>query len=119
MSNQIKTKKERYEFLDETGRGFYLVKHGSIVEPLYFNVHGSDCFRWWLEAPCHIRKFDGFNLKSAVDVKYLIDSGMIIYKGNVYEIDLPQVAPFLPEELEMMKITEIECLEFILNNKVK
>jgi len=107
-------KDARYKFLNDNGGGFYMVKYGGNEEPLYFSCHGDKDSKWWLEAPCDLRKFDGYDLNNKEDLIFIKEYGMLIYNEEVWEIDLPQAYPFLPKHVEMEKITESECLEWLV-----
>jgi hypothetical protein len=112
---KLKTKQERYDFLNEFGGGYYRVEYGFRCEILFFNQYSYDDKFWWLESPIDVREYSkNFDFGDGEVIQFIKDYGLIIADGSIYDIDLPQVSPFLPEEVELTKCSEIDViLDFI------
>lgn len=97
--------KEREAYLAEhiKGRGaYFIVKYRDETELLWFTQYknwrddGSD---WYLEAPCDLIRR---KIEQPDDKKHYRRAGYII-KGDdfAYDLDCPQVSPFLPVSIEI------------------
>lgn len=135
MSKYIfKTKKDLYDFLDKNNRikntdmgvTFFLVKYDSKVEPVYFTRYSDVYF----PSPCELRSFPMLDNELNDYVKELyhkesyetaLEFEKTMQKNNIhYEVDVPQVLPFLPEEIEILDVfSEEECLEYLLKEEKK
>lgn len=121
---KLSTKKEREEYLGKNikERGaYFLVKYEGETELLYFVKYekwredGSD---WYLEAPCDIRRKKVLHHDD--EVYYQSIGHVIKDDGYAYELDCPQVAPFLPEQVEIEYVGDDEetAVNWILANQV-
>lgn len=127
--------KKVQEFLLQNGEPFQyaLVKYNGKTETIYFVQHYHNNKPWFLESPCGLcseHKFtDNENieewclsvadelLEPDVDRKEYYEQYMkpLIMNNILYDIYCPQVAPYLPEEVDDIKlITERECLLYLL-----
>lgn len=127
--------KKVQEFLLQNGEPFQyaLVKYNGKTEAIYFVQHYHNNKPWFLESPCGLcseHKFtDNENieewclsvadelLEPDVDRKEYYEQYMkpLIMNNILYDIYCPQVAPYLPEEVDDIKlITERECLLYLL-----
>ena len=128
------------EFLlkNVTGIGVYaLVSYNDTVEATWFTKHWSDIDNqpWFLESPCELYKICNVNkpidefcknymeeciqLEEDESVEDYIKNFVkpMIVDGCFYEINNFQTAPYLPKEVDNIKIiSQRECLEWILNN---
>lgn len=128
------------EFLlkNVTGIGTYaLVSYNGIVEATWFTKYWSDVDNqpWFLESPCELYKFcnvdkpiDEF-CKNYIEECIELEEGEsaedyiknfvepMIVDGCFYEINNFQTAPYLPGEVDDIKmISGRECLEWMLSN---
>lgn len=134
----IYSKQELYDFLNKTNKKekekqetelssiFYLVKYNDVTEPIYFFKFEDVYFA----SPCvlHSIKMQEEELEKYVRATYEDNSfeealkyEKTLYVDSIlYEIDNPQVAPFLPEKIEIEAIlSESECLKWLLNHMKK
>lgn len=122
----INNEAERKSFLELNikGMGSYaLVTYANHTEAIWitryekWDVDGD----WFLEAPCELHKYKyNYDLTKQEDLDFIKEYGMIIKDNNVYEIDSPQVAPFLPGKLDdLTLISEELCLNWILKQNSK
>ena len=119
---KINNREERQKFLEANikGMGSYaLVTYNNYTEVIWISnmgtSFGNDNSIWFLEAPCEVHQHN-YNLNNKRELKFVKRNGYLIKGNNVYEIDCPQVAPFLPDELDdLILISEEYCLEWILN----
>jgi hypothetical protein len=105
-------KKDREQYLDskiENTGAYFLVKYENVTELLWFaqyknfNEDGSD---WYLESPCSLKRVELTNVE---DEFYYLNIGYIVKEdGYAYEVDSPQVAPFLPEEIDIEYVSDKE-----------
>ncbi|NFL43146.1 hypothetical protein FDB61_15775 [Clostridium botulinum] len=122
------------------GTGIYaLVTYDKNIQPTWFNKYWSDVDNqpWFLESPCELcrickvdKSIDKF-CKEYIDEYIKLEEGKnvddyieefvkpMIIDGWFYEIVNFQTEPYLPKEVENIKlISERECLEWMLD-KVK
>lgn len=123
--------------LDSKLDGTYtLVTYDNKVEATWFTKHYYGDKPWFLESPCEpykimevdkpINEFakwyvDGL-LEDDVDEENYINICVLpmIVDNVLFEIETFQCSPYLPKEVDDIKlISERECLEWMLNNKVK
>ena len=115
---------------------YALVKYEDKTEVVYFVRHYNDNKPWFLESPCYIctkHEFDSNDdnddlenwcleladelLEPDADRKEYYEKYMepLIVGRVLYDIDCPQVSPYLPREVEdIILITERECLFYLL-----
>lgn len=128
---KINSGNELYEYLEnldweskrdhEWSSVYFLITYNGHTEAIYFsNYKGA-----WLESPCILRGFplEDNKLREYIEEIYIEKSWNEAYqyeskfqKNNYhYEIDNPQCAPFLPEDIEIVKVmSEKECLEWLI-----
>lgn len=116
---KLNSAQERYEWLldvCEENRGTYaIVKYDNKEEALWFANYSRAVGKlWFLESPNFLIDYGSV---ANFDSDFIYDMGLIEHNSKLYEIDSPQVSPFLPEEIEIKKITEIECLKWLLSKK--
>ena len=128
---KINSKRELYDFLEildwdaykehDWSSVYFLIKYDKYTQAVYFSYIRNS----WFESSCVLRVFPlaDDKLKEYVEEQYIKKSWDEAYKYESvfqkdnchYEIDNPQCFPFLPEELEIVKImTEKECLEWLI-----
>ena len=115
---------------------YALVKYEDKTEVVYFVRNYNDDKPWFLESPCYIcteHEFDSNDdndnlekwcleladelLEPDADRKEYYEKYMkpLIVGHVLYDIDCPQVSPYLPREVEdITLITERECLFYLL-----
>jgi hypothetical protein len=114
---KINNSEERMKYLrDRIDFGAYtLVKYNDIEELLYFVDHSMTIDNgepWFLEAPCYLVDY-GFI--EDYESRLAHDMGLIKYCGKFYEIESPQIAPFLPDEIEINLISCEEALGYMVD----
>jgi len=134
---KINSKEERFNYLKEniTDIGSYaLVTYNNETYPIWITAfwNWDKDGDWFLEAPCEGRRYEFKDtsdkairefVKEQYEEEY-IEEGIkyvksMIRDGYLYEIDSPQVAPFLPDKLDdLILISEEECLEWMLNRLI-
>lgn len=128
-----KNRKDLYTFLDtfdwkskqetELSSVYFLIENEGHTEPLYF-MHHEDV---WFESPCYlysqsmskkelIRYVKDIYSKGSFDKAFQYEQTM--YKNGVhYQIDCPQVSPFLEKNFEILDVlSESECRDWRLEN---
>lgn len=116
---------------------YALVTYNGKTESIHFTKYNFGSGDWFLESPCELYKLDKVNepiddyCKKYVEMyideieenaEEFINEYMkpMIVDGILYEIDCPQCSPYLPKEVDNIKlISERECLLWILNNQTK
>ena len=119
---EIISKQARQEYLVNNIKGvgsYALVTYNNHTEAIWFVNMGTsfsqDGSIWFLEAPCCLLKHE-WDTDNPFDLMYIKEQGYLIKNDNVYEIESPQVAPFLPDKLnDLTLISEDYCLEWLLN----
>jgi hypothetical protein len=123
MKKKITSKIELEMFLKENitnGRGsYFIVMYNNHTELLWFTKYEKFCedgSDWFLEAPNYIRRVKVETKKDKSSYKrygYVIKND-----GYAYEIDTPQVAPFLPEEIEIeyLSYKEKDAVDWMLEH---
>lgn len=113
---------------------YALVEYDGCIEAVYFVQHSHNGKPWFLESPCNPCKEHEFAdnekieewclsmadelLEPDVDRKEYYEQYMKpLIVGNVlYDVYCPQVAPYLPKEVDdIILITERECLLYLLS----
>lgn len=113
---------------------YALVEYDGTIEAVYFVQHSHNGKPWFLESPCNPCKEHEFAdnenieewclsmadelLEPDVDRKeYYKEFMKPLIVGNIlYDIYCPQVAPYLPKEVDdIILITERECLLYLLD----
>lgn len=101
----------------------YKYKDKNIVEPIYFTPFEDVYFA----SPCelYMSNINDDDLEEYVKSIYEVNAYKEAMKfeklmqiDNMhYEIDCPQVEPFLPDEIEIVNVlTESECVKYLLHN---
>lgn len=124
------------EILMQNGKEtqYALVEYDGTIEAVYFVQHFHNGKPWFLESPCNPCKEHEFTdnenieewclsmaeelLEPDVDRKEYYEQYMKpLIVGNVlYDVYCPQVAPYLPKEVDdIILITERECLLYLLD----
>lgn len=112
---------------------YALVMYNNHTEPTWFTKYNFGDGDWFLESPCELYKsmevtepIDNFckeymkkwiSLAEGENEKEYIDKFIkpMIVNGWLYEIENFQCLPYLPKEIDDIKlITERECLEYML-----
>jgi len=133
---KINSKNERKKFLELNIKdmgSYALVTYNNHIRPIWIHRYENwdENGDWFLEAPCELKKYkfknqDDATIREFVEVTWdddHMEEGIEYIKsmtrdGWLYEIDCPQVAPFLPDVLDdLTLISEGYCLEWILNNQ--
>lgn len=130
---KINSSEELYKYLDNTdwdskrdtkiSSVYFLVTFDGHTEPIYFTSYEDVYF----ESPCELHRFpmkeDEIEeyVKEMYDKQYLkvsLEYEKTMQRGDWhYDIDVPQCTPFLPEQLDDIKmISESECLDWILDH---
>lgn len=128
---KINSKQELYDYLDNINWNekrdtilssvFFLVTFDNYTEPLYFTSFEDVYF----ESPCELHRFPlkEDDIEEYVKELYYEDSfsnalefEKTMQRGEWhYDIDCPQCEPFLPDQLDDIKmVSETECLDWIL-----
>ena len=113
---------------------YALVSYDNKIEPIWFKKYNFGKEDWFLEYPCELYEIAKIDIP--IDefieeyIKELLEDGEneedyinkyvkpMIIDGVLYNIENFQCSPYLPKEVDDIKlITERECLEYILNNK--
>lgn len=124
------------DFLLQNAESFQyaLVKYNGKTEAVYFAMHYHDNKPWYLESPCGLCTEYEFAenenieewcltvadelLEPDVDRKEYYEKYMkpLIVDNVLYDIYCPQVAPYLPKDVDdIIPITERECLLYLLD----
>jgi len=110
---------------------YALVTYDGATYPVWFTKYQTEDGDWFLESPCELYKISEVSepveqwtieyvadiLDEDVGVKEYIKQYILpmIVNGVLYEIENFQCAPYLPKEVDDLKlITERECLEYML-----
>ena len=114
---------------------YALVTYNGKIEATWFSKYaewGEDRHTWFLESPCGLYKvadvdksidefakeyIEGLLEKGTDEQEYINKWVLPMIVDNVlYEIENFQCAPYLPKEVDDIKlINERECLEYLLN----
>lgn len=128
---------EKFLLKNNVDYAYALVKYNNKIEPIYFRKYtNEDNSIWFLESSCELNKImkvskpiDKFcreyveqyiELESDENEEYFINQFIkpMIVNGWLYEIENFQCEPFLPINVDDIKlISEKECLEYMLNIK--
>lgn len=129
----FRNRKELYSFLDtfdweskretEFSSVYFLIKNNEYVEPLYF-MHFENVY---FESPCELhccnmsdeelREFVYNMYEEEVFDRALEFEKLLQRNGKHYDIDTPQVSPFLEKDFELLDVfSETECLNWLLEN---
>jgi hypothetical protein len=115
---KIANKKELEKYLeskiDNIG-AYFVVLHNNVIELLWFTQYknwNEDGSNWYLEAPCYMNRESIFLEPGKIYCSNTKD-------GFGYEIDSPQVSPFLPENIEIEFLTDKEelAIDWLLKHK--
>lgn len=130
---KFENREQLYRFLDnfdssekrnsEMSSVYYLIKNENYTEPLYFMSFENVYF----ESPCelHFCEMNDNELEEFVKEMYqkeYFDEALEFEKmhqinGIHYDIDNPQVEPFLKENFELLDVlSETECLNWLIQN---
>ena len=133
---KLNSRKELYEYLEsvdwESKRDcswssvYFLISYDEHTEAIHF-MHYEDS---WFESSCVLRGFPlpDNKLREYVEERYIEKLWneahkyeSVFQKDNYhFEIDNPQCFPFLPEEVEVVKVmSEEECLEWLIKRMQK
>ena len=115
---------------------YALVTYNGKVEATWFSkyyIENKDSY-WFLESPCEAIKItkvagdidlfckeyvnNSVILIDDIDKENFINNFIkpLIKNGWLYEIEAPQVCPYLPKEVDDIKIiSESECLDFLIS----
>lgn len=99
--------------------GYAAVSYEGQTELLYFAKHNLDGEVWFLESPNDLRRI---KVDENEDPTHLEERGYVLRDGYAYDIDSPQCAPFLPDEIEITEIigsSEEEALTYLLAHDYK
>lgn len=128
---------EKFLLKNNVDYTYALVRYNNKIDPIYFTKYtNEDNSIWYLESPCELYKIIKVNepiddfckeyveqcieLGSDENEEYYINQFIkpMIINGWLYEIENFQCEPFLPAEVDNIKlISERECLEYMLNMK--
>ena len=132
----LENTKDKTEF----NLGVYtLVTYNGRTEATYFSKHFFDDEPWFLESPCELYKIckvdkslkellgsyleEYLEIDTDSDPERFIDDFIkeyiepMIIDGYFYDIENFQFEPYLPKEVDNIKIiSERECLEWLINN---
>ena len=116
---------------------YALVTYNGKTEAVYFSGFYYENELWFLESPCLLyqvcevdKPIDEFciehvkeiGLTDDADENKYIDNFIkpMIIDGFLYEIENFQTSPYLPKEVDDIKIiSERECLEWLINNYIE
>lgn len=118
---KVLTKKDREEYLEvhiESVGAYFAVTYENSTLLYWFAKFGkrSGYDAWFLESPCSLRRFKIVDIE---DKFYYTSIGCTIKANDyAYEIDNPQVGPFLPEEIDILYVgsKEEEAVDWLLTN---
>ena len=134
INKKFYNKTELYDFLKtfdynqkkETSLSslYFLVKYNDTIEPLYFTPFRDV----WFASPCEIHSFElgEKDLEEFVESLYeessqkeALEFEKLFQRNGIhYDIDNPQVTPFLPDEITIIKaLSETECLNWFLERE--
>ena len=104
--------------LKEKQGGYFVVQHKGEPELIWFTKHAqfnADGSDWYLEAPNYMRRF---KINRKEDITSYEEMGYVIRDGYAYEVDTPQVSPFLPEKLliEFLGFKEEDAVNWLLEH---
>jgi hypothetical protein len=126
---------EKFLLENKIKQGSYaLVTHNNKTEATWFTRYNFGQGDWFLESPCELyrlmeieepieefaRKYIDGLLEEGEDKQAYIEQWVIpmIVNNVLYEIENFQCSPYLPKEVDDIKlISERECLEYLLNIK--
>lgn len=112
---------------------YAIIHYGNNIETVYFSKYHMNEKCWFLESPCELRKICDINQEKDF-IKYymqtiILENGVkeadyikefinpMIIDGVFYEIENYQCAPYLPSEVDKIRlITERECLLYMLQH---
>lgn len=121
MKFQTKIEWQNYllENITSSYGGYAVVRQNGKNELLYFAKHTYEGEPWLLEAPNMLRRY---KINNTEDRDSYIEHGFQILDDYAYDIDSPQCAPFLPEELEIIEVigsSEGKALDYLLKYDYK
>lgn len=125
---------EEFLFKNNIDSTYALVTYNNKTEPTWFAKYGDEDYGdWFLESPCELYRvmevtepIDDFANKYVEELYELEDGGTfediadkyvkpMIVNGVLYSIENFQCSPYLPSEVDEIKlISEKECLEYLL-----
>lgn len=105
------------QFKDVVCGGYAVIDAGDGPELLYFSKHLYEGNPWLLESPTGYRKIEILCKEYERDYEAL---GYILRGPYGYEVDCPQVPPFLPDEVDILAVLgedEEKALDYLLAQK--
>lgn len=110
-------KQEIFKKVLNGNSSYAIVKYDDVEELIWVSCYKNfdEDGDWYLEAPTHLVRFDNFDLKDGNCLKFIEEMGLIIYKGEVYEIFSPQTSPFLPDDFEIELVDELCMLKNLIS----
>jgi len=110
-------KQQRLQDILKGKSSYAVVKYNGVEELLWITCHKgfNDGKDWYLEAPNQLREFHGYDLNNMEDLEFIDSYGMMIYDNKVWEIDSPQVSPFLPNDFEIELVDEQYALVYLIS----
>lgn len=128
---------ERFLLGNNINQGTYaLVTYNNITEATWFTRYNFGQGDWFLESPCELYRImeieepidefakkwvDGL-LEDGEDEQEYIEQWVLpmIVDNVLYQIENFQCSPYLPKEVDDIKlVSERECLEYLINKKNK
>lgn len=121
MKFQHKDQWQHYllQHLNGSHGGYAVASYNGKTQLLYFAKHHHEGTPWLLEAPNELRRFP---LEKDEDVTPWLERGYLIKDHYAYDIDSPQCAPFLPDEIEVLEVigsSEGKALDYLLKYDYK
>ena len=131
---EFSTKQELYDYLNSfdfdahkdtpLSSVFFLTEFDGVIEPLYFSPYEDV----WFETTCDFFRFPladdlvmdyvkGTYFEADWALAYAYEA-LLQKEGWHYEIENFQCAPFLPENIKILKVlTERECFEWLFEHR--
>lgn len=111
---------------------YALVTYNNKTEATWFSKHNFEGSDWFLESPCQLytmaevtepidkfaKEYVADLLEEGSDVEDYINKHIkpMIIDGILYEIENFQCSPYLPKEVDEIKlVSEKDCLNYMLN----
>ena len=111
--------REDIGFILDGKSSYAIVKYENKVEYVYIHCFkkwledGSD---WYLEYPCRLWEYTGFDAQNKEHVEFAKVSEYTIIDNVAYEIITYQTGPWLPKEFSIELVTEEEMIRILIDN---
>lgn len=125
LYNFLRTQDFNQKRITSLSSVYFLIKYDDKEYPVYFFPFEDVYF----ESPCELHQYEMTKEELIEYVKYQyieeafeesLEYEKTLYRdGILYDIDCPQTGPFLPDKFSIKMISEVECLNWLLEYRNK